>query len=165
MKKHLALLLAATLICAMIFTLTSCKEEPTSITTSDGEEIPIIDTDTDENAPAPAPAAPGSSYSYARSSLTLSGDPVFSDGKLTLNFNEAAIYSESTECYIGVQSIFEAESIKATPDMTAAVDMYTGDGAYTGIVLVPSSEILPGTYNFVVSIGTYVVETFEYTVE
>ena len=164
MKKYLALILAAVILCAMIFSVTSCKKEPTSITTPEGEEIPLVDTGDIENTDMEH-SAPGSSYTYIRSNLSLDREPVYADGKLTLNFTETLQYQEYTECYIGLRSVYEAVSVPAKTDMDAAVDMYNGDGAYTGIVLVPETPIDAGTYTVIVSIGTYIVDSFELTVE
>ena len=152
MKKILALILAVILVSALALTITSCNKTPTTIISDDGTEIPIIPDDEITKDPH----APGSVPVYSREKLTLAKDPVFEDGKLVLYFNETLSYTENSECDISIISDFAADSI---------ADMDSGDGAFTGIALTPSSEIDAGTYSFSVLIGTYIVETFDLTIQ
>ena len=166
MKKIISAILVVLMISALVLALSSCKKEPDSITFDDGTVVPIIPEDEIDPATVPPAQAPGSSYMYIRGSLTLAKDPVIEDGMLVLYFNETLNYTENSDCYIGVQTPEEADSIAATPVIGAYPDMAV-DGGYCGIALRPSADLFPayGTYTITVSIDASVVESFEYTAE
>lgn len=166
MKKIIASLLLISVIAALAVSTISCKKDEkigVTLKQKDFDDVTIIDEDeTHSDKPV---MAPGSSIVYSRGSLTLAKDPVYENGKFVLYFNEALQYDQKTECYIGLSSFFEADSVKATPDMETNPDMKTEDGAFTGAVLIPEDAIVPGSYTVAISIGTYALESFELTIE
>ena len=162
MKKIIAILTVLTLITLSMISCGEGNNTPAADPSKLPDDIPIIDTTPSGNE---KPVAPGSSYVYSRGSLTLAKDAVYENGKLVLYFNEALDYNKALTCYIGLQSAYDAESVKAFPDTDAYPDMTLEDGGFNGIALVPAEPITAGTYNVIVSIGTYVVENFEFTFE
>lgn len=100
------------------------------------------------------------------SELTLSSDPVYENGRLVLWFNsEDVSYDADTVCSIGVIATDEAYSIKATPDIEAYPDMFVSDGNYKGIALAPSEELEAGSFKFSITVGEYIVSSFDMSIE
>lgn len=154
--RIIAIMLALTATIALV----SCGKN------NDDGKLPDGTTIVDDVPPSgEKPMAPGASYVYSRGKLTLASDPVMEDGKLVIYFNEMIDYKDPTECLIGVLRSFSGETIPATVDLEAHPDMKLEDGNYIGLTLVPEKEIESGTCKISVSIGTYVVETFELVID
>lgn len=156
MKKYIiiALLLSA-------LTLVGCSSSGVE---SEGESETQIESVTEtESETAPKPT---NEEVISFSELTLSADPVYENGLLVLWFNsENVSYDADTSCSIGVIATDEAYSIKATPDLTTYPDMLVSDGEYKGIALTPSEELDSGSFKFSITIGEYIVSSFEMTIE
>lgn len=153
MKKIVAVLLALLLLGGMMFAAVSCAKD------GDGDEQDGEETTAQTNAVP----APGSTQYVVQEPLTLSSDAEYTDGKLVLHFNESIGYSGEEECFIGLVSELSAESIAAKPDMEASAGMQNDDRTYSGVVLIPGDEIIPGDYSVSVTVGDYIVERFDLT--
>lgn len=165
MKKIISLFLTLMLV-ACVIALVSCDKEKDGGFKIDESKLPEGTVVLDDVPPSgEKPLAPGASLPLARGSLTLAKDAVLEDGKLVLYFNEALNCYEFTECYIGVIKTFEGDSIPATLDFESHTDMALEDGGYRGVTLVPKEELSKGECKISVTIGSYVVETFDFVIE
>lgn len=161
MKKIIALLLIASVLVTVALCASSCNKEDDKIITPDGEEITIID-DSEIDKPS---GAPGSEFVIPRTNLTLAKDAEIKNGALVLYFNEEASLTGREECYIGILSDFEAYSVKASADIETYADMKTANDTYKGVALVPAEALEKGACRISITVGSYIVETFEFTVE
>lgn len=158
MKKYIIL---ALIISAL--TLSACSTSDTESESSSDTDTTIESVTETETETAPKPT---NEEVISFSELTLSADPVYENGLLVLRFNSENVrYDADTSCSIGVIAADEAYSIKAKPDLEAYPDMLVSDGAYNGIALVPSEELETGSFKFSITIGEYIVSSFEMTIE
>jgi len=167
MKKLLSLLLALILILSTVALVSCGKTEETPADGTETEENVLSEEEQaklDEKGTDTEAHAPGSSYKYAREKLTVNGTPTWSDGKLTVCFNEIASFNEVADVFIGVIQPGEAASYAATIDMTATAN-FAVDGGYNGIVLIPNETIPAGEYDISVTVGTCIVDTFTLTID
>ena len=160
MKKIIAFALVILMISALAITFASCKKTPSPIVTDDGEEIEIIPAEDY----TPAPSAPGSSPVFTRTKVALDGEPAYENGTIVLHFKDTVIYDKNTACYVGYISDNEADTTSASPEMDACADMAV-DGGYNGVALKLSSAIPAGEYRFSIQLDTYIVDTFDLTID
>ena len=163
MKKITALILTFLMISSLAAALSSCEKNGT-VKLEDGEEITVIPKDEIAESGEPA-QAPGSSFLYERKKLTLAKDPVYENGMIVLYFIEETKYSEDTDCYMSAYHDYEADCFMANPSPDAYPDMKTESGSYKGVALVPKEAIPAGKYNFMIELGSYVVDAFDLTID
>ena len=156
MKKYM---ITALLLASLILTGCSSAGDET-IAETESETLAVSETES-ETAPKPT-----NEEVIDFQKLYLSADPVYENGLLVLYFtSENVAYAADTKCSIGVIAAEEAYSIKSSPDFEAYPDMLVSDGRYKGIALRPSEELESGSFKFSITIGEYIVDSFDMTIQ
>ncbi|MBE6542088.1 MAG: hypothetical protein E7672_06535 [Ruminococcaceae bacterium] len=163
MKKYLIIaLLLASLI------LTGCNTSSNNESENDqsGESNDNVEVNNDSSSESKSDANLSDEDIIDFSKVSVQGTPVYENGLIVIYFTrENVSYTADSACSVGVISDLEAYSIKATPDLTAYPDMLVSEGKYKGIALRPSEDLDSGSFKFSITVGEYIIDTFEMTIQ